>query len=285
VYRFLLTPRWLGFAALALLLAAIMVGLGDWQLHRYHERAAINDRIAAGGSGRPVPISQVLAAPAGTGSRVGPAPSAGTEWSRVQLVGRYDQRHETLARGRTVEGSVGYEVLTPLVLADGTAVLVDRGWVPPPDGGALVKPDVPAAPSGEVAVVGPLRRPESGADRPAQGSVRRISPARLGLPYPTYGGYVMLDEQTPAADKRLTPVPPETENAWQNAGYVVQWWAFAALTLFGYGYMARREAHPRPEHPQDRAALPSPTGHAPPPAAGSETRERSDRAEGRLQGG
>src|SRR4051812_40878501 len=52
VYRFLLTPRWLGFAALALLLAAIMVGLGDWQLHRYHERAAINDRIAAGGSGR-----------------------------------------------------------------------------------------------------------------------------------------------------------------------------------------------------------------------------------------
>ena len=38
--------------------------------------------------------------------------------------------------------------------------------------------------------------------------------------------------------------PPDTENAWQNAGYVVQWWAFAALTLYGYVYLARREAHP-----------------------------------------
>jgi cytochrome oxidase assembly protein ShyY1 len=74
-------------------------------------------------------------------------------------------------------------------------------------------------------------------------SVRRIAPASLSLPYPVYGGYVMLDEQTPAADSRFTPVPADHENAWQNAGYVVQWWAFAALTLVGYGYLARREAH------------------------------------------
>src|SRR4051812_35481980 len=208
VYRFLLTPRWLGFAALALLLAAIMVGLGDWQLHRYHERAAINDRIAAGDSGPAVPISQVLPGPAGTGPPVGPPPSAGTEWAPVRLGGRYDQRHEPLARGRTVEGSVGYEVLTPLVLPDGSAVLVDRGWVPPPDGGALVKPDVPAAPTGEVTVVGPLRRPESGADRPAQGSVRRISPARLGLPYPTYGGDGEVGRRAPAPRKRAAAGAP-----------------------------------------------------------------------------
>jgi cytochrome oxidase assembly protein ShyY1 len=30
-----------------------------------------------------------------------------------------------------------------------------------------------------------------------------------------------------------------------NAGYVIQWWAFAALTLAGFGYLAYREAHPR----------------------------------------
>src|SRR4051812_8074005 len=106
VYRFLATPRWLGLAALTILLAVVMVGLGDWQLHRYHERAAINARIDAGGSGRPVPISQVLAAPAGTGARGGPAPSAGTEWSRGQLVGRDGQRHENPAPGRTLQGSV-----------------------------------------------------------------------------------------------------------------------------------------------------------------------------------
>ena len=256
MYRFLATPRWLGLAALTLLLAAIMVGLGDWQRHRYHDRAAINTRIDAGTSGAAVPIASALTPPTGTGRVVGPAPSAATEWRRVQLVGRYDHSHEILARGRTVEGAVGYEVLTPLRLADGTAVLVDRGWVPPPDGGALVKPDVPRPPDGEVTVVGPLRRPESGADRPTQGSVRRISPATLNLPYPVYGGYVMLDDQTPAADTRITPVPAGKENAWQNAGYVVQWWAFSLLTLYGFVYLARREAHPPQSLPLDRAAQP-----------------------------
>jgi cytochrome oxidase assembly protein ShyY1 len=248
VYRFLATPRWLGLAALSIVLATVMVGLGDWQLHRYHERAAINARIDAGSSGPSRPISSVLPAPTG---RVGRAPSAAVEWTRVQLTGQYDQSHEFLARGRTVDGSVGFEVLTPLLLADGSAVLVDRGWLAPPPGGALVEPAVPAAPTGDVTVVGPLRRPESGADKPIRHSVRRISPATLGLPYPVYGGYVMLDEQTPKADSRFTPVPSDHENAWQNAGYVVQWWAFAALTLFGYGYLARREAHPPVEADRD----------------------------------
>ncbi|MGC9669250.1 SURF1 family protein [Planosporangium sp. 12N6] len=255
MYRFLATPRWLGLAALALILAAVMAGLGNWQLHRYHERSAINARIDAGGSGPAVPITSVLTAPAGTGARVGPPLPATAEWKRVEVTGRYDPGHEILARGRTVDGSVGFEVLTPLLLADGSAVLVDRGWLPPPTGGdALAMPDVPPAPSDEVTVVGPIRRPESGADKPVRHTVRRVSPATLGLPYPVYGGYVMLDEQTPTADSRFTPVPADHENAWMNAGYVVQWWAFAALTLFGYGYLAHREAHADTTTDPDRAA-------------------------------
>nr|WP_240940482.1 SURF1 family protein [Planosporangium flavigriseum] len=232
----------MGLAALALLLAAVMVGLGNWQLHRYQQKAAINTRIDAGGSGPAVPITRVLPALGGTGGHVGPPPSAAVEWTRVTVTGRYDSSHEILARGRTVDGSVGFEVLTPLLLNDGGAVLVDRGWLAPPPGGALIKPVVPAAPSGEVTVIGPLRKPESGADRPVDHTVRRISPASLNLPYPVYGGYVMLDEQTPAADNRFTPVPAGHVNAWQSGGYAVQWWAFAALTIVGYGYLARREA-------------------------------------------
>jgi cytochrome oxidase assembly protein ShyY1 len=247
VYRFLATPRWLGYAVLALLLATIMAGLGRWQLHRYHERAAINARIDAGAGGPAVAITEALPAPDGTERRVGPAPSAAAEWTRVRAVGRYDRSHEFLARNRTVNGEVGFEVLTPLLLDDGTAVVVDRGWLAHPPGGALVQPEVPAAPAGEVTVIGPIRRPESGADRPDRRSVRRISPATLSLPYRVYGGYLLLDQQVPAGDARLTAIPPDHENAWQNAGYVVQWWAFAIMVLIGYAYLARREAHPRQE--------------------------------------
>jgi cytochrome oxidase assembly protein ShyY1 len=63
----------------------------------------------------------------------------------------------------------------------------------------------------------------------------------------------MLDEQTPKADPAITPVPPDTENAWQNAGYVVQWWAFAALTLYGYVYLVRREVRDPHDHERSEA--------------------------------
>jgi cytochrome oxidase assembly protein ShyY1 len=251
VYHFLATPRWLGLAALTVLLALIMVGLGDWQLHRYRARSEINARIDAAASAPPASLAAALPPPGVGPGRAGPRPPARVEWTRVRVTGRYDAGHEVLARGRTVSDAVGYEVLTPLVLDDGSAVLVDRGWLPPPPGGALVAPAVPAPPTGVVAVTGRVRLPESRADAPisrtGRPEVRRISPARIapGLPYPVYGAYLTLEEQTPAADAAFTAVPPDHQNAWQNAGYVVQWWAFAALTLVGYGYLARREADAR----------------------------------------
>jgi cytochrome oxidase assembly protein ShyY1 len=248
VYRFLLSRRWLGFALLTVVLAAVMVALGFWQLDRYHQRSAVNARIDAGARGTPVQLAAVLPPPGGTAGSVGPAPSATATWTRVTLSGRYDRSHEVLVRGRTVDGRVGYEVLTPLVLGDGTAVLVDRGWVAPAQGGAVPRPDVPPAPPGDVTVVGWLRAPESRAGAPqrveGQLEVRRIAPAALAhaLPYPLWGGYVALDAQTPPADPRLVPVPPEHENALQNGGYVIQWWLFAALAIGGFAYLARREA-------------------------------------------
>jgi cytochrome oxidase assembly protein ShyY1 len=74
--------------------------------------------------------------------------------------------------------------------------------------------------------------------------VRRIDPSRAAraLPYPLYNAYVSLDTQDPPAPAGLAPIPPEHQNALQNAGYVLQWWFFAALTLVGFGYLARREA-------------------------------------------
>lgn len=237
MYRFLLTPRWLGLAALTLVLAGVMVGLGDWQLHRYRDRSAINERVDAATHATPVPVVDVLA--------VGGAPAADRRYTRVTLVGKYDPGNEILVRNRTVGGSVGFEVLTPLVLADGSAVLVDRGWVPPARESASADPKVPAAPIGEVSLTGVVFLPERAIGtverRDGRLHVRRVSPTQLAsaLPYPVRGGYVVVDQEG------LRQIPVEHENAWQNGGYVVQWWAFALLTLYGYGYLARREARER----------------------------------------
>ncbi|WP_433376120.1 SURF1 family cytochrome oxidase biogenesis protein [Actinoplanes sp. CA-142083] len=250
MYRFLLTPRWLGAAALAVVAAVIMVMLGNWQLHRYEERSAINDRIDAADSVQAVPLTSVLAAPTAAG-KAGSSPGKGLAWTKVTVSGRYDTTHEIQARGRTVDSDVGFEIITPLVLPDGTAVLVDRGWVPAPPGGAGAAPAVPAAPSGDVTVVGQVHlsesRPTAIEHRDGRLDTRRVSVAHLAgqMPYPVYGAYVLLSEQTPANDPAFTRIPIDHEDSWQNGGYAVQWWLFAGMALIAFGWQARKETQVR----------------------------------------
>nr|WP_250009451.1 SURF1 family cytochrome oxidase biogenesis protein [Actinoplanes sp. M2I2] len=256
MYRFLLSPRWLAAAALAVAAAVVMVMLGNWQLRRYEERSAINDRIDAADSVAAVPLTSVLTRPV-TASTAGTAPGKDLAWTKVTVSGRYDPSHEIQARGRTVDGEVGFEIVTPLVLTDGTAVLVDRGWVPAP-GGALTAPVVPPAPTGEVTVVGQVHlsesRPVAVERRDGRLDTRRISLSRLApeMPYPMYGAYVLLTEQTPANDAAFTRIPIDHEDAWQNGGYAVQWWLFAGMALAAYVYYARKEAR-GPEPAGERA--------------------------------
>ncbi|MCM4084465.1 SURF1 family protein [Actinoplanes sp. TRM88002] len=248
MYRFLLSPRWLAAAALAVAAALVMVMLGNWQLRRYEERSATNDRIDAADSVAAVPLTSVLTRPTAPGT-AGTSPGKNLAWTKVTVSGQYDPSHEIQARGRTVNGDVGFEIVTPLVLADGTAVLVDRGWVPAPPGGALAAPVAPPAPTGPVTVVGQIHlsesRPVAVERRDGRLDTRRISLPRLApeMPYPVYGAYVLLTEQVPAADAAFTSIPIDHEDAWQNGGYAVQWWLFALMALAAYVYYARKEAH------------------------------------------
>ena len=235
-FRVLLTPRWLGIAAATLAAAAIMVVLGFWQLSRYHERSAINAGIDAATAADPTPVDRWL--------RPGQPAPAGAQWQRVTATGTFDTSHEILVRGRTVADRVGFEVLTPLVDATGTAVLVNRGWIPPAPQGLAVAPAVPGAPPGVVTVTGRVRLPESrrGAvdHRGDRIEVRRIDPAQLAgsLPYPLLGGWLAADP----VGEGFVAVPVDHVNSAMNAGYVVQWWAFALLALTGYVILARRAA-------------------------------------------
>lgn len=254
------------FGLLAVALSVVMIFLGIWQLHRYELRNGINERIDAHAHAAPVAAERVLP--------VGRAPSDADEYTRVTLTGRYDPARTMLVRARTVNGAVGYEVLTPLRRADGTAVLVDRGWLPPGGSDVVSEPKVPAVPSGEVTVVGQVRLPESGAGpvtrRNGHVEVRRIDPLRLAaaLPYPTTGGYVTLTEQKPAAAGAFVGIPIDHENAAMNLSYIVQWWLFSGMALVGFALLVRWESRkrvglsvpgsgprtPRPARPRARPA-------------------------------
>jgi hypothetical protein len=82
------------------------------------------------------------------------------------------------------------------------------------------------------------------------------------MPYPTYGAYVLLTQQTPPSSPTFVAVPIDHEDSWQNAGYTVQWWLFAAMALFAFVWQARKEAQgDTPEGPRPASGpRPKPTG-------------------------
>lgn len=254
--------RWVGYLMATLLISAVMVLLGNWQWDRYQDRRATNARVQASETAEPVPLNSLLSRPDTQGS-AGPAPAETLQWTPVTVTGRYDSSREIIARNRTVNGRVGFEVLTPLMLADDTAVIVNRGWVQAPAGDALARPPIPAAPPGQVTVTGKLHFSESG-PRPLQRyegrvEVRRIALSQLAseLPYPVYGAYVLMTEQAPATRDALVPIPVPTDNAWQSGAYAVQWWIFAATTIGWYIWAATRAARGprhRPEEHSDPGA-------------------------------
>jgi cytochrome oxidase assembly protein ShyY1 len=238
------TPRWILFGFIAIGLAVTMIFLGRWQLHRFHERSSYNARIDQHAAAAPVPVAGAL--------RIGRWPRTQDQFLRVTMTGTYDRKHQMLVRARTVSGNVGYEVITPLRLSDGTAVLVDRGWLPPGSAAdTTAEPRVPAAPTGRVTVVGQVRMPETGAGpvqwRDGHVEVRRINTARLArtLPYPAYDGYVTLTGQTPPAAGTFVGIPIDRQDAAMNLAYIVQWWLFSGMTIVGYFLLVRWEARKR----------------------------------------
>src|SRR6266498_2463955 len=134
--------RWIATALAVLLLAGVCVELGRWQLHRLDQRKARNDVTRANLAAQPTPIDQ-------------------NAWRTAIVTGRYDASKQVVMRYRNVNDSPGFEIVTPLILADGKAVLVDRGFLAR-QGGELAPSHIPAVPTGEVIVTGRLRRSERG---------------------------------------------------------------------------------------------------------------------------
>jgi len=114
-----------GRAQLAALLAALVVlacllALGTWQVQRLAWKEALIAQIDARLGMEPVDIANILA-----------LQQAGEdiEYRPVHISGRFDHDHEQYFLA-TFRGTSGWNVYTPLQLADGRWLFVNRGFVP-----------------------------------------------------------------------------------------------------------------------------------------------------------
>lgn len=112
------------FAGLLLVaVAAACVALGFWQLDRAAERRRIAQNIEQGRSASTLNLNaRVL------------EPQLIKNWTPAQVEGTWRDDLSVLLDNRNLEGRPGLWLATPLVLADGRAVLVLRGWFARPLG-------------------------------------------------------------------------------------------------------------------------------------------------------
>ena len=235
-YSFARRPIWLAGAAIAVGMAALFVVLGMWQLSRHDERRELGRQVATR-----------LAAPA--------APLAaidltdGARFRRVVVTGRYVADEQVLIRNRSFRGSSGYHVVLPLVLDEGGAILVDRGFVTLADGDAG---EYRSPPPGVVTIDGILLTSEQrgtfGPRDPEEGRLdvaSRVDIARLQLQVdePLAPLYLLLQDQLPTVQAGA-PIVADVPDPGQGRhfGYALQWFLFAAIAVGGFVILVRRTA-------------------------------------------
>ena len=230
--RFLLSRRWLLFALVVVVLCYATWWLGEWQFHRLADRKESNQVIRTNEDRAPAPVADVLSPGATVADE--------DEWRLVTATGSYDTDDTVIVRYRTRDGQSGVDAVVPLVTADGTALLVDRGWMAA-DNQGTGPTDLPEPPSGDVTVEGWVRADATGdATAVDDHSTRAISSAEIGpaIDRPVYGGFVELKSEDGAPADGLEPVElPELDNG-PHFFYGLQWWFFGLLAITGFLYLA-----------------------------------------------
>ena len=238
---------WRGLVApgLATLVAlAILLGLGAWQLQRKAWKEGIIALIA----------SRSHVDPPGVPPASGAWNPGQDEFRRVRVVGTFLNERETLVHGLAPSDEPGralqgFFVMTPLRMADGGVILVDRGIVPT----ALKDPARRAAgePVGPVTVTGILR-----ASQTAGAFVPDADPARDTWFTKEIGAIAAARGLGPVAPYYIEADATANPGGWPRGGtlrvdlpnnhlqYAFTWFGIALCLVGVFTAFAHRRLHP-----------------------------------------
>ena len=113
------SPGFVALMAGALAALVVLIGLGNWQVRRLAWKEALIETIESRRAADPAPPAEVLAEFEREGD---------VDYVPTRVSGTFEPG-EALVYS-TDQGIVGWQVVSPLRLADGRALMVNRGFVP-----------------------------------------------------------------------------------------------------------------------------------------------------------
>lgn len=203
-----------GGLVLGIAAALLFTRLGVWQLDRLHQRRVHNALLAQRVAAPPLDLT--------SGAAVAGVPPESLQYRRVRAAGAFDFSRELVDGEKSYRGAPGVHLLTPLRVANGTAILVDRGWAFAADARSV---DEPALAEAESTVVEGLLVVPAGR--------RAVRPDTLRLGYPLLP---LVLRRTAAPDSLPSGLAiPELPalNEGPHLSYALQWFSFAAIALVG----------------------------------------------------
>jgi len=258
-WHFASRPKWIVRHVAVAILVASMVVLGFWQLRRLDDKQAYKALVEARQEEPAAEVRSVV--PAGADVRADAVDAV--LYRNVTATGTYDDTETVVVENRTFNSAAGAWVLTPLRLDDGTAVVVNRGFVGFDREGVI---DPPPAPDGDVRVEGLVfpsqQRGRIGPRDPAEGELTvlaRVDLERFAdqLDYDVLPAYVQLVDSDPpeapigeGAPGLVSLGPPEPDEG-PHLAYAAQWFIFTAIAAGGYVILLRRVAR---DHGREEAA-------------------------------
>jgi len=216
----------------------LMINLGFWQLSRYHERTAFNKVVTQRIASPVVPIAELLVDLQTTDQ----TPTS-LEWRTVQVVGEYLDDQTVVVVNRSQGGFSGKDPLTPILLENGTLVLINRGFLP-------LATQVASAPSGRVEIIGRVRisetRRHGRLSDPSSGVLREIINIDLDrlstqMPTPLAPIYVEMFTSKPEDSILLSQIASPVLSSGSHLSYTVQWFMFSIFVVFGWVVVVRRK--------------------------------------------
>ena len=254
-FRAMVTRRWILATLFVLAGTALCVRLGIWQLDRLAQRRAFNAHYLEESVSPPLLLD---AAPQDDLTSV--------EYRLITVTGTYDPSQQVVLRNQFHDNQPGYFLLTPLLLSDGSAIMIERGWIPA-DGNANPADWHQYDQPGELTISGIIRlgaQPEVGGnpDPPlAAGQTRLdfwniVNLQRIAqqVPYRLLPVFVQPNP-VPAPEAPPYPYQPVIEiDEGPHFGYALQWFTFASILFIGYPFFLRKQlaATPAAERPEEQ---------------------------------
>ena len=233
--------QWLFTTLLVFAGTAFCIRLGIWQLDRLEQRRAFNAQVESMRATEPLDLNNEL-----------PENISKMEWRAATVTGQYDFENQVALRNQYYGDQYGYHLITPLLFS-GTAVLVDRGWVPA-DGNSAPEYWRQYDVAGMVTVTGQIRL---GQGKPAFGGVADALPGNgemlfmwnnldvaqisAQLEFPILNVYI---QQNLESGDAIPPIPfqPVVElTEGSHFGYALQWFTFAVILFAGYPFYLRKQ--------------------------------------------